>query len=106
MASQTLSRIYGPANIAADGAVFTGTAGHVYTIRHISLVNTTGAAITIALGVGGVAAANLFLPTATIDAGGLATFDGTMVISGTEAIHADISATGITITIAGLDQVT
>lgn len=103
--TDTLSRIYGPANIAADGAVFTGTGGHTYSIRNIRLVNTTVAAITIALGIGGVAAANLILPTTSIPAGESLEFDGLYVLSGTEALHADISATGITITLSGIDQV-
>lgn len=103
--ADTLSRIVGPVNIAnGTSTIFTGTAAHVYTIKHIVLVNTTGAAISITLGIGGVAAANQILPSTSIDAGGQAEFDGLLVLSGTETLQAVASATGVTITVAGLDQ--
>lgn len=100
-----LSRIVGPANLAnGTSTVFTGTAAHTYTIKHISLVNTTAAAITITLGIGGVAAANQILPATSIDAGGSAEFDGLLILTGTETLQANASATGVTITVSGLDQ--
>jgi hypothetical protein len=101
----TLSRIVGPVNIAnGDSTVFTGTAAHRYTLKHIRLVNTTGASITVKLGIGGIAAANLILPATPIDAGGFAEFDGLLILVGTETLQANASATGVTITVAGLDQ--
>ena len=105
MAGDLLSRIVGPVNLAnGSSTVFTGTASHVYTIKHIRLVNTTGAAITVTLGIGGVAAANQILPPTPIDAGGFSEFDGLLVMSGTETLQANATATGCTITVAGLDQ--
>lgn len=101
----TLSRIVGPANIASGtSTVFTGTAAHTYTIKHIRIVNPTGASVTVKLGIGGVADANLILPATPIDAGGFAEFDGLIVMAGTETLQANASATGCTITVAGLDQ--
>mgnify|MGYP003329154190 FL=1 len=101
----TLSRIAGPANLASGtSTVFTGTAAHVYTIRSIRIVNNTAAAVTVKLGIGGVTDALLILPPTSIDAGGWAEFDGVIVLSGTETLQANTTATGTTITVAGLDQ--
>jgi hypothetical protein len=100
-----LKRILGPVAIASGtSTLFTGTAAHTYTIKNIKVVNNSGATVTLKLGIGGVADANLILPTATIDAGGMAEFDGLLVMSGTETLQAVASATGLTITISGLDQ--
>jgi len=101
----TLSRIAGPANLASGtSTVFTGTAAHVYTIRSIRIVNNTAAAVTVKLGICGVTDALLILPPTSIDAGGWAEFDGVIVLSGTETLQANTTATGTTITVAGLDQ--
>lgn len=100
-----LARIVGPANIAnGTSTVFTGTTAHVYTIKNIKLVNTTGSPISITLGIGGVGAAAQILPPAVIDAGGFAEFDGLLVLTGTETLQAVATATGVTITVSGLDQ--
>lgn len=103
--ADTLKRIVGPVNIASGtSTVFTGTTAHVYTIKNIKIVNTTGAAITLVLGIGGVTAAFQILPTTTIDAGGFGEFDGLLVLTGTDTLQANASATGLTITVSGLDQ--
>lgn len=108
--ADTLKRIFGPANIASGtSTVFAGTAAHTYTFKHISVVNDSGAAITVKMGIQAVAGAladsDLFLPLTTIEAGGMANFDGMMVMSGTEVIRAETSASGLTISGHGLDQV-
>lgn len=103
--ADVLSRLAGPANIASGtSTVFTGTTAHTYTIKHIRIVNPTVGNVIIKLGIGGVADANLILPAASIDAGGFAEFDGLIVMAGTETLQANASATGMTITVAGLDQ--
>lgn len=107
--ADTLKRVFGPANIASGySAVFTGTAAHVYTIKNIVIVNPTSAAITVKLAIeatsGSQADSELILPTATIDAGGMAEFDGLCILTGTEVLTATASATGLTITAHGLDQ--
>lgn len=103
--ADTLKRIIGPANIASGtSTLFTGVAAHVYTIKHMTILNPTSAAITVKLGIGGVADANLILPTVTIDAGGLAEFDGLEILTGTETLQANASATGMTFSAHGLDQ--
>lgn len=103
-----MKRIFGPANAASGtSTVFTGTAAHVYSIKHMEIVNPTAAAITIKMGISSdtaLADAELILPTVTIDAGGFAEFDGLEVLTGTEQLVAVTSATGLTITGHGLDQ--
>lgn len=103
--ADTLKRVFGPINIpSGTNTLFTGTAAHVYTLKHIIILNPTGAAITVKLGIGGVTDALLILPTTSIDAGGKAEFDGLQILTGTETLQAVASATGMTITATGLDQ--
>jgi hypothetical protein len=104
-----LKRIVGPANVASGtSTLFTGAAAHTYTIKHMTIVNNTAAAIVVKLGVqtaaGALNDADLILPSAAIDAGGVAEWDGTLVLSGTEVIRANASASGLTFTASGLDQ--
>lgn len=104
--ADTLKRLIGPVAVAAGtSTLFTGTAAHVYSIKKILIVNTDAAnAKTISLGIGGVAAGNLITPVLTIDAGGFAEFDGLLTLTGVETLQANASATGLTITVSGLDQ--
>src|SRR6478752_1582630 len=103
--ADTLSRIVGPVNIAnGTSTVFTGTAAHTYTIRDILIVNNTAGPITVSLGIGGVANANLILPATPLGAGEQANFDGYLIMSGAETLQASATATGLTITVMGLDQ--
>lgn len=103
--ADTLSRISGPANIAnGSSTVFTGTGGHVYTIKEIRIVNNTAAAITVKLGIGGVTDALLIMPTVSVPAGGILRHPCFVVLSGTETLQATASATGSTLTLSGLDQ--
>jgi hypothetical protein len=101
----TLSRIAGPANIGSGTTtVFTGATGHTYTIKSILIVNDSTGSISIKLGIGGVADSNLILPQVTLGAGEQADFDGLLVMSGAETLQAVAGATGLTITVSGLDQ--
>ena len=104
-----LSRINGPENIGNGNTdVFTGTGGHTYTIRNTRIINNTAAAITVKLGIGAtgaVADTELILGPVSIPAsGGLLNHDCFIVMSGTENLKANATATGTTITISGLDQ--
>lgn len=102
---EILKRLLGPVNIAnGTSTVFTGVAAHIYTIKNIALVNNTGGSITVKLGIGGVNNADLIMPTVTIAAGESGHFDGLLVMAGAETLQAVVSATGLTITISGLDQ--
>lgn len=103
--ANTFSRIVGPANIAnGTSTLFTGTAAHVYVIRNIRIVNNTGGAITVKLGIGGVTDAVLIMPAVSIPAGAIYEDDGMIVLSGTETLQANASATGATFTASGVDQ--
>lgn len=100
-----LERIAGPQAVAAGASVlFTGIAGHRYTIRNIELVSTALVPVTVKLGINGVADGDLLLPAAPIDAGGMAVFGGVFVLTGTDTLEADADQTGLTISIHGLDQ--
>jgi hypothetical protein len=103
--SNVIKKIVGPANVASGtSTVFTGTVSHIYTIKNIVIVNNSSGAITYKLGFNGVADANLVLPAVTLQAGEYTTFDGLLVLTGTETLQANASATGGTITVSGLDQ--
>lgn len=103
--ADVLSRILGPSNIGnGTSTLFTGTAAHVYTIRHIVVLNGTAGSITLKLGIGGVADANLVLPATAIGAGERLEFDGLQILTGTETLQANATDTGLTITVSGLDQ--
>lgn len=100
-----LKRLLGPVNIAnGTSTLFTGTAAHTYTLKNITVVNNTGAAITLKLGIGGVADDDLILPAVVIGPGESGQFDGMLVLEGVETLQANASATGLTITVSGLDQ--
>lgn len=103
--ADTLKRIAGPVNIpSGTNTLFTGTTAHIYTFKHMTILNNTAGAISVKLGVNGVTDALLFLPYATIEAGGMAEFNGLLITSGTETIQANASASGLTFTASGLDQ--
>ena len=104
--ADTLSRIVGPVNLAnGTSTAFTGTTSHVYTMRNIRIVNNTAASVTVKVGIGGVTDALLILPPVAIPAGGFLNHDCFVVMSGTETLQANTTATGTTITVSGLDQV-
>ena len=104
MADQ-LVRIFGPVAIPeGDSIVFTGTRGHIYTIKHIVVANNTSGAISIALGINGLDNQHIILPSSSIDAGGWAEYDGLLVLANTDTFQATTSLDGLTITASGLDQ--
>jgi len=103
--ADTLKRLAGPTNIASGtSTLFTGVAAHVYTVKHMTIVNNTAGDINVKLGVGGVTDALLILPNSTVAAGGEAEWSGLLVLTGTETLQANASATGLTFTMSGLDQ--
>jgi hypothetical protein len=103
--TDTLSRILGPVAIPSGATtVFTGTIAHIYTVRNITIGNTSGSDIDLKLGINGLADADLFLPLTPVEAGGRAEFSGLLVLEGTDTLEADASGNGLTITISGLDQ--
>ncbi|HEY6018706.1 MAG TPA: hypothetical protein VIY48_02095 [Candidatus Paceibacterota bacterium] len=106
MATNTLARLVGP-TAAASGTstLYTGTAAHTYTIKKIKVVNTDVANTkTFQLFINGSAAGNAITPVLTVDAGGYAESDEFMVLSGTDTLQITTSATGLTVSVYGLDQ--
>ncbi len=101
----TLSRIAGPANLALGTAtIFTGTTAHIYSIRSIRIVNNTSASITVKVGIGGVTDAILIVPALPIAPGAAYHETGLFVLSGTETLQANTTATGLTCTVCALDE--
>jgi hypothetical protein len=101
---ETLSRLAGPVNLSGSTATyFTGTGGHTYAIRAIRILNNTAAPITVKVGIGGVTDALLIIPAVTIMPGAAWDDDGLHVLSGTETLQANASATGATLEVSGLD---
>lgn len=104
--ANVLSRLVGP-SAAASGTstIFTGVANHVYTIKKVKIVNTDAVNTkTFQLFIGGSAAANAITPVYTIDAGGYAESDEFLVLTGAETLQITTSATGLTVSVYGLDQ--
>jgi hypothetical protein len=103
--AEALSRLAGPANVANGTATaFTGTAAHTYSIRGIIIANNTTGPITVKVGIGGVTDAVLIIPATSIAAGSTLVFDTLVVMSGTETLQTNATATGTTMTVSGLDQ--
>lgn len=103
--TEVLKRVIGPVNIAnGTSTVFTGVTVHRYTFKNIRIVNNSGGAITVKLGIGGVTDPLLFLHTLSIAANSTYTEDLFLVTEGVETIQATTSATGLTLTASGLDQ--
>src|SRR4051812_40956558 len=102
--AEVTSRLMGPANVASGtSTLFTGTTAHTYAIRGIRLVNNSSAAIPVKLGIGGVTDALLIIPAVAIQPGAAFHDDGLFVLSGTETLQANASASGLTATVSGLD---
>lgn len=104
--TDVLSRLVGPANIASGtSTLFTASASHRYTIKNIRIVNNSTGSLTVKLGIGGVADANLILPAVTLAAGDTLVDDTNMIVlAAGETLQANASNTGLTITVSGLDQ--
>jgi len=103
--SDTLSRLVGPSNVGSGtSTLFTGTSGHTYTLRSIRIVNNTNSAITIKLGIGGVTDADLITPEISVPGKSAYHDEGMFVLSGTNTLQANASASGLTATVCGLDQ--
>lgn len=83
--------------------MFTGTAAHTYTVRSILIANTGSGKVTIALGIGGVAAGDLIMATTGIPGNSTLTVTAVFVMSGAETLQAQTNSTGLTITVSGVD---
>lgn len=76
-------------------------------VKHISIVNPSGADAWVKLWTSGTTDADLVLPQVSIDAGGWSEFDGTMTLSAGDIVAAQSQTAGVlTMTIHGTELVT
>lgn len=101
-----LKRLQGPAAAAAGtSTLITVPTGHLYTIKKIKIVNTdTLNTKTFQLFINGSAVGNAITPVLTVDAGGYAESDEFIVLAAADTLQITTSATGLTVSVAGLDQ--
>jgi hypothetical protein len=101
-----LKRLAGPAAAASGtSTLITVPTGHLYTVKKIKVVNTdTVNTKTFQLFINGSAAANAITPVYTVDAGGSGVSDEFEVLAAGDTLQITTSATGLTVTVAGLDQ--
>lgn len=103
--ADNLKRFYKGQPGTSDTTLYTVPSAKRATIKHIRIVNPTGSAATIKLGINGVADADLILPTTSIDAGGSAECDSIYVLDATDTLRAIAgTATAINVTVHGLEQ--
>lgn len=75
-------------------------------VKHITVVNSTGGAVTVKLWHDGSADVNLILPETTLDANGHGQWDGTMTMeAGDTLVGQSDTASAVTVTVYG-DEVT
>jgi hypothetical protein len=100
-----LGRLLGPVNLANGTATAaTVPASHTWTLKHIRIVNNTAAAITVKVGIGGVTDAKLFVQAISIPAGETYVENLQITMIAAETLQANTTATGLTITVNGIDQ--
>lgn len=101
-----LKRLAGPAAAAAGtSTLITVATGHLLTIKKIKIVNTDAVNTkTFQLFINGSAAGNAITPVLTVDAGGYAESDEFIVLAATDTLQITTSATGLTVSVYGLDQ--
>lgn len=104
MATNTLERILGPQTPATGGAVLlTAAADTLYTIRTLLICSVDAGAVTMRLGIGGTADADLIHPEVSIDPGGKAEFEGVIQLKDTETLEIDVDG-DVTVSAHGLVQ--
>lgn len=103
--AEVLTRLAGPAALAAGTqTVFTGVAGHVYTNLELRIVNPTASVITVAVGINGVADADLVIAEVSLGEGDMVDDTSRHVLSGVDTLQVVASDAGLTLTFSGVDQ--
>lgn len=106
MATDDYKLLYQGQLPSSVGTLATVTSGKSWIVKHKSIVNNDSSARTYQLFRQGTAEANAITPIATIPAGGMAEWDGTMAMASGETLRGGASvATKLTLTISG-DEVT
>ena len=106
MATNTVKKLYGPAQLTASSvALFAGTSAGTM-IKHITLVNSAATQETVQLHIHTGAPGNAQLIKKMImEAGDTAEFDGIMVVpSGSNFYGKSTNATAVTISVHGMDM--
>ena len=103
--ADSLSRIYGPAQPGTStGVLYTAPVNTTAVVRNIHVMNTTGSAATINLGVGDASvAANCFLYAFSVAANSTYDWSGVLPIAEAETLDALQGTSGaLTVTISGV----
>lgn len=100
-----IKRLIGPSNIAS-GTSTKGTvpAGHTWTLTHIRIVNNSAGSITVKVGVGGVTDALLIVQEVAIPTKKTYVENLEVTLEAAETLQANATATGLTITVNGIDR--
>lgn len=105
-----LSRLAGPESLGPGSqAVFFGVADHVYTIKEMTITNKDTVPIFVTVGINGSDDADLIAGSPfEIPAGGMAVFDGMLVLAGEDALFVELNGDAAsalsTFQMSGLDQ--
>lgn len=100
----TLKRLAGPLALTATSAtIYTVPASTTTSLRNIHVVNTTAGSLNFTMSIGVDAAGTRIYDALVIPAKSALAWDGLMVLTTTETVRAYGSATGLTITLSGVE---
>lgn len=100
----TPTRVYGPAQPGTSTAVLaTVAASKRWIVKQVLLANTTGAAASVTLGIGGTAAANQIVPAVLVPANDVETIDMTLVMTAAETLNGlQGTSAAVTVTVTAI----
>lgn len=106
MTTFTSARLAGPSALASgDSTVLTVPGSHTYVVRSILVANPSANPITVKIGVGGVADADLVMAPEIVPARDTLIFEPKMLpLAAADTLEANASASGTTITVSGVDE--
>jgi hypothetical protein len=95
----------GPSAINGSAQTFlTVTSLHSFGVKSIRIVNNTASPVTVKVGIGGVADANLIIPVITISPGAFYQDDSFFTLLTTETLQYTTSGAGLEMTVSYLDH--
>lgn len=101
-------RLYGPANMASgDSTLLSLTEGHKFLIDRVKIVNNSSGKITVKVGIGGTADANLIFPAVGIPTKGIVDQPCNDIMDDDQTpdtLQVNASGSGATITVFGRDR--
>lgn len=102
--AESYKRLYQGQLPAVVGALYTVPAATQVIIKHVRVINTSGATRSATLYQGAATDANLLLPTLDLDAGEWADFDGTLFADAADVFRGvSDGAAAITVSIHGIE---